>query len=121
MFKFVKKQQFPINFLNQLKRFNTTCVKHPNDSVLFRQVRNYLILFNSIALLNGIILTKLVDNETYTYTYILACKQTRNAVIIDPVIEKVERDYDLIKQLKLNLLYASRKFTIQKFILQFKI
>jgi len=50
----------------------------------------------------------LVDNETYTYTYILACKQTRNAVIIDPVIEKVERDYDLIKQLKLNLLYASR-------------
>jgi len=44
MFKIVKNQVSK-NLLDQLKRFNTTCVKHPNDSVLFRQVRKNLISF----------------------------------------------------------------------------
>lgn len=53
--------------------------------------------------------TQLVDNQTYTYTYLIADAQTRDAVIIDPVYEKVERDVELIKQLKLNLKYASKQ------------
>ncbi len=37
MFKFLKKQ-ISISLLDNAKRLNTTCVKHPNDSILFRQV-----------------------------------------------------------------------------------
>lgn len=66
-----------------------TCMKHPNDSVIFRQ---------------------LVDNDTYTYTYVLADFKTRDAVIIDPVYEKVERDVELIQQLGLNLKFACNYF-----------
>ncbi|CAF0995743.1 unnamed protein product [Brachionus calyciflorus] len=65
-------------------RYNA-CMKHPNESVIFRQ---------------------LVDNATYTYTYILADLKSREAVIIDPVYEKVERDVELINQLELKLKYA---------------
>ena len=50
---------------------------------------------------------KLVCNQTQTYTYLLADALTNDAVLIDPVYEKVERDLRLIDQLKLNLKYAS--------------
>lgn len=63
------------------------CMKHPNEAVIFRQ---------------------LVDNATYTYTYILADLKTREAVIIDPVYEKVERDVELVNQLELKLKYACK-------------
>ncbi len=50
----------------------------------------------------------MVDNDTSTFTYLLADQNTRDAVLIDPVYEKVERDLKLVKDLKLNLLYASK-------------
>jgi sulfur dioxygenase len=37
---------------------------------------------------------------------LLACEQTKDAVLIDPVIEQAERDATLIKDLGLNLKYA---------------
>lgn len=49
---------------------------------------------------------QLMDYETKTYTYILSDKKSRDAVIIDPVIEKVDRDLKVIKELDLNLKYA---------------
>ena len=48
----------------------------------------------------------MVDNVTYTYTYLLADANTRDAVIIDPVYEKAERDVSIIKELNLNLKFA---------------
>lgn len=72
-----------------------TCMKHPNDAVIFRQ---------------------LVDNATFTYTYILADLDTREAVIIDPVFEKVERDIELIDQLELKLKYARKYLLILNLI-----
>ena len=57
---------------------------------------------------------KLVDNNTFTYTYLLADPVTRDAVLIDPVYEKVERDLKLIDQLKLNLLFASKTSLLSK-------
>lgn len=49
---------------------------------------------------------QLYDAESSTYTYLLADDETREAVIIDPVIEQVERDATLVEELGLKLLYA---------------
>lgn len=49
---------------------------------------------------------QLYDAESSTYTYLLADEDTREAVLIDPVIEQVERDATLIRDLDLELVYA---------------
>jgi glyoxylase-like metal-dependent hydrolase (beta-lactamase superfamily II)/rhodanese-related sulfurtransferase len=49
---------------------------------------------------------QLLDPETSTYTYLLADQTTRDAIIIDPVLEQIERDVGLIHDLGLHLRYA---------------
>jgi sulfur dioxygenase len=49
---------------------------------------------------------QLFDPETSTYTYLLADGATREAVIIDPVLEQLERDVALVGELELALRYA---------------
>jgi sulfur dioxygenase len=49
---------------------------------------------------------QLYDLESSTYTYLLADEATREAVLIDPVLENVERDVGLIQDLGLTLRYA---------------
>jgi len=49
---------------------------------------------------------QLFDRETCTYTYLLADEQTREAVLIDPVREHVERDQGLLAELGLKLVYT---------------
>ncbi|UJR84517.1 MBL fold metallo-hydrolase [Sandaracinus amylolyticus] len=49
---------------------------------------------------------QLFDLESSTYTYLLADEETREAVIIDPVLEQVERDVGLVHDLGLALRYA---------------
>jgi len=51
---------------------------------------------------------QLFDNETSTYTYLLADTTTKEAVLIDPVIEHAERDAQLINDLGLTLKYGSK-------------
>lgn len=46
------------------------------------------------------------DATSSTYTYILADGHTREAVIIDPVFEQINRDLALIHELGLKLLYS---------------
>lgn len=48
---------------------------------------------------------QLIDSDTSTYSYLLADQDTREAVVIDPVKEKVSRDLQLLKELELNLIY----------------
>lgn len=48
---------------------------------------------------------QLFDQDTGTYTYLLADEHTREAVLIDSVREQAERDAKLIKELGLNLKY----------------
>lgn len=48
---------------------------------------------------------QLFDAETCTYTYLLADESSREAVLIDSVIEQSERDTQLIRDLGLNLKY----------------
>jgi glyoxylase-like metal-dependent hydrolase (beta-lactamase superfamily II)/rhodanese-related sulfurtransferase len=49
------------------------------------------------------LLRQLFDPDTSTYTYLLADEDSREAVIIDPVIEQFERDAGLIAELDLRL------------------
>lgn len=49
---------------------------------------------------------QLIETETSTYTYFLADENTREAVLIDPVLECVERDAKLLNELGLNLKYV---------------
>ena len=49
---------------------------------------------------------QLFDKESSTYTYLIADLQTREAALVDPVIEKVERDLKLICELGLTLLFC---------------
>ena len=49
---------------------------------------------------------QLFEPVSSTYTYLLADMTTKEALIIDPVIDTVERDAKLIQQLGLKLIYA---------------
>jgi glyoxylase-like metal-dependent hydrolase (beta-lactamase superfamily II)/rhodanese-related sulfurtransferase len=49
---------------------------------------------------------QLFEKETSTYTYIFGDPITREAVIIDPVAEMIDRDLNLIQELKLKLKYV---------------
>lgn len=49
---------------------------------------------------------QLIDFETNTFTYLLADEKTSEAILIDPVLEQVERDLKLLKELNLKLFYC---------------
>lgn len=53
-----------------------------------------------------LIFHQLFDLESSTYTYLLADSETREAVLIDPVITNVDRDLKLIEELDLKLVYV---------------
>jgi len=49
---------------------------------------------------------QLFDQDTWTYSYLLADETTGEAILIDPVVEKADRDRRLIEELGLRLLYT---------------
>lgn len=49
---------------------------------------------------------QLFDSESSTYTYLLADLDSHEAILVDPVIEQVERDRTLLSQLDLTLRYC---------------
>jgi glyoxylase-like metal-dependent hydrolase (beta-lactamase superfamily II)/rhodanese-related sulfurtransferase len=49
---------------------------------------------------------QLFDPASSTYTYILFCEDTREALIIDPVDEQVERDLATLRQYGLKLMWS---------------
>ncbi|KAM3615310.1 uncharacterized protein V6R79_026414 [Siganus canaliculatus] len=54
----------------------------------------------------GVDSCQLFESESSTYTYLLADRETKDAVLIDPVLETVDRDVKLINELGLNLKVA---------------
>lgn len=54
----------------------------------------------------GLIFRQMFDKESSTYTYILADDLTREALVIDPVIENFKRDCQIINELQVDLKYA---------------
>lgn len=91
-------------FLSRCRRWNE--LKYP----LAGQRGNFLPFElkenKEVPLKNAIIFHQLFEPETSTYTYIIADKKTKEAAIIDPVLETVDRDLKLIEELGLNLIYA---------------
>eukprot|EP00596_Hydrurales_sp_CCMP1899_P006903 CAMPEP_0119047990 /NCGR_PEP_ID=MMETSP1177-20130426/56300_1 /TAXON_ID=2985 /ORGANISM="Ochromonas sp, Strain CCMP1899" /LENGTH=400 /DNA_ID=CAMNT_0007023293 /DNA_START=62 /DNA_END=1264 /DNA_ORIENTATION=+ len=53
-----------------------------------------------------IIFKQMIESESSTYTYLLADPTSKEAVLIDPVLETVERDLAVIKEMGLTLKYA---------------
>lgn len=49
---------------------------------------------------------QLLEYKSFTYTYLLADPDTKEAILIDPVIDTVARDTKLVKDLGLTLKYA---------------
>ena len=52
------------------------------------------------------IFRQLIDSESWTYTYLLADDQTRQAVLIDTVFEHHLRDLAFVRELNLDFLYT---------------
>lgn len=63
-------------------------------------------------------LIQLFDRESCTYTYLLADTDSKEAILIDPVIEHAQRDRQVLEDLGLKLTYAS-KFLVVRWILYF--
>lgn len=57
------------------------------------------------------IFLQLVEPQSSTYTYLIGCDATREAALIDPVLEAVDRDLALLRELGLSL-----KFTVETHI-----
>jgi len=60
----------------------------------------------SVTTTNKFFFRQLMDRVSCTYSYLLADTETKEAVLIDPVIEHAERDAKLLKELGLNLKYS---------------
>ncbi|XP_010866555.1 persulfide dioxygenase ETHE1, mitochondrial [Esox lucius] len=74
--------------------------KQPLDSVI---IRPYC---SRMEFGKGLFFRQLFESESSTYTYLLADKESREAVLIDPVLETVERDLKLVEELGFNLKVA---------------
>ena len=52
------------------------------------------------------IFRQLFEPQASAYTYLIACERSREAALIDPVLETVDRDLALIRELGLTLTYT---------------
>ena len=52
------------------------------------------------------IFRQMFEPQSSAFTYLIACEGTREAVLIDPVLETVERDLALLSELNLTLKYT---------------
>jgi sulfur dioxygenase len=53
-----------------------------------------------------VIFRQLFDPETSTYSYLLADSDTREGVLVDPVLEQVDRDVALVRELEIALRFT---------------
>lgn len=81
------------------------CPKHTS-----RRVNHYRPLLSSVdsPLRPHLSFIQLFEKESSTYTYLLADKETKDAILIDPVLETIDRDLKLIHELGLNLQVAGK-------------
>lgn len=52
------------------------------------------------------ILRQMFDEDSWTYTYLVGDEGSRDAVLIDPVMERIDRDLRLLEELNLKLKYT---------------
>ena len=68
--------------------------------------RTIVKMTGAIPISRDFFFRQLFDKESSTYSYLLADLKSRDAVLIDPVLENAERDAKLITELGLKLKYA---------------
>ena len=56
---------------------------------------------------------QLLDYKSFTYTYLLADPDTKDAVLIDPVIEMVDRDVKIVRDMGLSLRYVGKVYNVR--------
>jgi sulfur dioxygenase len=56
--------------------------------------------------MSNLLFRQLFDAESSTYTYLIADVSTGSAMLVDPVLEQVDRDLKLLQELGLNLRYS---------------
>jgi sulfur dioxygenase len=81
--------------LNGMKYMQKAFLKNWVDTVVDSLSRRPQLIFR-----------QLFENTSLTYTYLLGDVNTREAVLIDPVLETAERDDQLVKDLGLKLKYV---------------
>ncbi|KAL1418698.1 hypothetical protein MTO96_025732 [Rhipicephalus appendiculatus] len=64
------------------------------------------LLSASASMKSDVLFRQLFDQKSCTYSYLLADQNTKEAILIDPVLEQVDRDAKLINELGLRLAYA---------------
>jgi len=52
------------------------------------------------------IFRQLIEPDSCTYTYLLACSDNRQALLVDPVLETVDRDLAVLQELDLQLAFT---------------
>ncbi len=57
------------------------------------------VFTHNLPMNSNIIFRQLFDEKTWTYTYIIGDNTSKEAIIIDPVRDKVERDLKLLQEL----------------------
>lgn len=55
---------------------------------------------------------QLFDTVSCTYTYLLGDVDNAECIVIDPVVEHAERDFQLVQDLNLKLIYAGKENNI---------
>lgn len=78
----------------------------PSKRFLVEMVEIFLKIF--LQFLATLLIFQLLEYKSFTYSYLVADPDTKEAILIDPVIETVPRDSKIVKDLGLNLKYASK-------------
>jgi len=64
---------------------------------------NWVLKTHKVGSASPIIRRQFFESVSSTYTYLLVCSQTKEGILIDPVIETVERDAQIIKDMGVTL------------------
>lgn len=68
--------------------------------------KNHLTKMSAYAGKQDFIFRQLLEYQSFTYTYLLADPVSKEAILIDPVLETVDRDVKLVTDLGLTLKYG---------------
>lgn len=86
--------------------------RQPQSEDFFLRQVHFLMTVLFIIILNIFLLfyLQLFDRESCTYSYLLGDTHSRDAVIIDPVVELIERDLETVQEIGLDIKYACKFF-----------
>ena len=84
----------------------------PCDPALLLHLPPRLLFSSQTHEPNKIIFRQLFDQESSTYTYLLADAMTKRALLVDPVISQAQRDKNVMRLLGLDLVKHLSPFAL---------